>query len=1471
MELEVAEREESELDRSFALMPPSPPLQRVLHVGVLQDKDIKVVSFKLHPPNHNHRSLMLQPGTRDGGKIWMDPEEDWSQRMVVYIRRELLLLFPRLMRRMRAGFLPIPLDSYGRYHWDGADGVALIHRAVGDDGDPMRVATGDVAFEPGVMLLVPSIPIWRAGAEGGVDELLPRVAHHQFFLWFDDDEGVDEELTGKLLKMFTPQRRAIAGVAPKKRSRPSAEAIEGPRACGGTRIGREGRGCCHAHVQLPAEPGGHDAEGGERAGLHGDPLPQRAARGPVETGHGDLPERGGGHPRLQPAGGGRRSAARAQRPADPGLPRRPLQEALHPGGHPGHHPVRPAGGPAGGDPLPADPMLRRLPLHPGADHGAAGVVPQLGKRRAVHAAGPLHVHEQHAVRGREGQLRLDPALPEHGRLRVALPAVRRGGQEGWRAGRLQPGADALPHQHDDPGQLDHHGQLHGQVRPAGSAGQSPGRLRRALQPLPRVPRNAGLRRLAGGGAALRPHRGPRPGPGGHGPPLRLRRPPLAGGQVAAAREQRRDGALRPPPRQHRPRHGQGDGRRPPRQRHGLHRHHVLPSGVSPVAEGRPVGMNIPESWVGAKRSSCGQGQEAAGSGKKSKKRVAGSEERPCDATEAVVEVVGAMVEVVGATVAAGGDPQQVAIDMDCEPLARESSAATERNESMFNELRCSIHMAGPPESGQRLAALREDDAEPLRGLRRELLCPGAPREGGDQGLGGEVHAGAAGARAALLHGDQLRVHVPGPLHALHLRGVPAPQRGAGHGAAALHPLPEEADAEHVLRGDLPRQPLQRCDPEPRQHLRPAGGVRQGGDADLPGRRPGALHAAPRRGPPAESLHGVPEPDGGQVPPAEPRGLGGFSMSPSWLDTPYPGGREAGGGCAGEAAERGPGECVVVMRPGTAPLDIHPIMQLSPGDMPADPEGGAAPGGAETPGGDPTALLFCSEDPELDRELSGLHQELRKGRHAAQLQIDARLMACWIARTNPALYASVPREALVLHPSAAYHHKTLPDIGRFIVQSLVQREWKADLIVNVICNSMPCLKRNRVNFMDRARFAHPHATVLLNLLHGLLMGLYPNTAKRPSFGCRVRVAGELRRLMTSALQEQGDFLFGHLHLLKLAVMEYVWHMASTHMVTEHDAILKVHGMPTFLEVCPNICDAFRQEQLQAGGWGWAGLNEAAAAAVDRCVRTCKFRVGRLPASRDERAKWRRVGQDQLHLFAVAREMHACVNPGVLWSLYHPSHPGLSVNDFSLIEHIHARCRVYPLPCNLVARQAEMLLDRFGDDHAQFTNVMKVHICLRCCNKIAEGSVNAKLRLCMDTGSLVCTGCGVPDTVVAVNMLGKVLVIQSAAYYLCPACGLCRRWAFDGTEFTCVSCRHTSKPAPRRSRSRRCLRCSKANNLERATLLLPSLSVRVQVSLCSKHTLPAHIMKYVVDVGDYCRAAREHQRAQLEAKAGARRRR
>lgn len=589
------------------------------------------------------------------------------------------------------------------------------------------------------------------------------------------------------------------------------------------------------------------------------------------------------------------------------------------------------------------------------------------------------------------------------------------------------------------------------------------------------------------------------------------------------------------------------------------------------------------------------------------------------------------------------------------------------------------------------------------------------------------------------------------------------------------------------------------------------------------------------------------------------------MSPAWLETLHT--EDA------PPAEEG---SVWVVRPRIDPVDIFPIAEIKYEHMPIPLDAGQV-GASESPVSEPhcegshEAPRFCPQNPRVNRELEVLHARIKAGDSKAQTLVDSRLMLCWLAEYHPELYRSLPEEALLLHPAVAHSYRHLPDIGRFVLQSLVDRNWKTNLLVNVICNSMPCLKRNRVTFLEERDFQHPHCTVLVNILHGLLLGLYPNTAKKPSFWCRVRLSGELRQAMTLGLDRQARFLHTHLNLLKLAMMEYVWFMCSHNLVTEREAICKVHGMGTFMEVFPNIADSFRQDNLQAVQWRWAEFNETAALYVERCVRTCKFRMGRAPVQRDMCCKWKRLTDEQLDLFYYCREMRCTSIPGVLWNIYSPIYPELGVEDFNCIEHLHSRCRAYTLPMNLVAQQCRSLLERYSGDYAQFHNVMQAHLCLRCCNKGNGDWIQSKLRLCMNTKQLICTNCNMSTTIVPVNMLGKILCIQHQAYYLCPICCKIRRWNFSGTEFTCLQCGHLPRPTkPPPARRRCCVRCNKTTNLEWVTLLNATMGVNVHVYLCSRHTLPAHLMRFVVDIKDFCRAVVAYDRHRQEGKGRAHRR-
>ena len=86
-------------------------------------------------------------------------------------------------------------------------------------------------------------------------------------------------------------------------------------------------------------------------------------------------------------------------------------------------------------------------------------------------------------------------------------------------------------------------------------------------------------------------------------------------------------------------------------------------------------------------------------------------------------------------------------------------------------------------------------------------------------------------------------------------------------------------------------------------------------------------------------------------------------------------------------------------------------------------------------------------------------------------------------------------------------------------------------VQMLFQALPCLRRGQKRFVG----SQSEIQVGLNVLLGLLLGLYPHTAKFPPFSVRVSVFRELHLLLTGGSGRQ--FCSKHPMLFVLAYMEY----------------------------------------------------------------------------------------------------------------------------------------------------------------------------------------------------------------------------------------------------------------------------------------------------------------------------------------------
>lgn len=132
---------------------------------------------------------------------------------------------------------------------------------------------------------------------------------------------------------------------------------------------------------------------------------------------------------------------------------------------------------------------------------------------------------------------------------------------------------------------------------------------------------------------------------------------------------------------------------------------------------------------------------------------------------------------------------------------------------------------------------------------------------------------------------------------------------------------------------------------------------------------------------------------------------------------------------------------------------------------------------------------------------------------------------------------------------------------------------------------------------------------IQVMYGTLMKLYPRGNKRPIFRSRVALARRLREIMVHcSLSQKLEFLQQYNTLARLCFMEYVINILHDHLPCEREILHRMHPtMGAFEAASIAACDFFRQECILTGEETWKDLNDAAAQAIEKSTRVCKFRA------------------------------------------------------------------------------------------------------------------------------------------------------------------------------------------------------------------------------------------------------------------------
>ena len=393
-------------------------------------------------------------------------------------------------------------------------------------------------------------------------------------------------------------------------------------------------------------------------------------------------------------------------------------------------------------------------------------------------------------------------------------------------------------------------------------------------------------------------------------------------------------------------------------------------------------------------------------------------------------------------------------------------------------------------------------------------------------------------------------------------------------------------------------------------------------------------------------------------------------------------------------------------------------------------------------------VFCATDSGVNDTLTCLHNRLKHGDRSTQRTIDRYLLLC--ACENSVSGRNLHN--LVMAADDVPHYDTLPDITRYIPHSFTTTRESG--IIGYYIQLLSPLKRK-----SRTRRGTPvtaecqvEACICLNLIQATLLGLYPRASKQPLWYTRVAIAACIHKLQTSKLDVQRKFLAASHDLLRLCFTEYILNVRTDFCPVENAFLVKqAMFLPNYDAACVTLCDYIRQTCVQSKTWSWAHINAVALSSLDRISRMCRTRlISSIPTPA--------MGNIKISDIHEAMQAHVVYPDPNIYGY---------MNQNTIIQHA---LYTNMLPWNIIRAQTARIMANFEHTLFPIMSVCEKNICIKCvlslnCRILPRVS---KLRMDTDTTTLSCANCNSHNTVVRINMLGKLLTIRNVSYFSCQEC-------------------------------------------------------------------------------------------------------
>lgn len=384
----------------------------------------------------------------------------------------------------------------------------------------------------------------------------------------------------------------------------------------------------------------------------------------------------------------------------------------------------------------------------------------------------------------------------------------------------------------------------------------------------------------------------------------------------------------------------------------------------------------------------------------------------------------------------------------------------------------------------------------------------------------------------------------------------------------------------------------------------------------------------------------------------------------------------------------------------------------------------------------------------------------------------------------------------LQPQNTYHYHNLPDLTHHLRDALTHRSFNWNLVsatMGIFCLQNK-LKRCYINAL-----ALCERKALTNILHGLLLGLYPYNVQHGQFQHRCAVAAKLRELMISNTYYE--------HLVQLAMVEYLSNVLADFCPVEYQLLIK---SPSSRATINQLCDAFRQNNNTLD----FDILEAAAREtlfnIQRYLKQMHVKLYRKTSSRYMKVT------DHIIESALALP-HIPFSPQ-LSQIFVLCEEPLAV--LQGIEFVWQNCTIMFLPQSIYEQQMRVVNSLSASQTLQSCKCT-VWFCLFCALTNKRDILQHKSSYDAFDHHMYCHKCDRRQ--ISVNLLGRVLRVRNTSYSLCSKCLTPTIWGE-----ACRSCVIESKPVPIV-----CLICEN-KHVVFTRMVLNVRNLRIEpVYLCSKH--------------------------------------